>query len=289
MHPDLHWFVPVPRPKAGEPDKQVAELEELLGAVLAERRASPRYGPPGGMSGHFVATARVLQRQAALTPVEGPRKVFILGHAERLVPQEANPEAANALLKLLEEPPADTLFVLTAADPGGVLPTIRSRTVRVRLSPLSDQEVEEFLRGWSPETPPGAVADRVAQAQGCIGAALAEDEAAKARRLATGLLAGVLAGPAARTEQVLRQPPWSARGEFTALLDALAASLHDATRAALGQKPRRRVEPEALTRRQPGMLLRATERVLAAREAAQGNLNPQLLLAALGDELARVL
>jgi DNA polymerase-3 subunit delta' len=241
------------------------------------------------MSGHFVATARVLQRQAALTPVEGPRKVFILGHAERLVPQEANPEAANALLKLLEEPPADTLFVLTAADPGGVLPTIRSRTVRVRLSPLSDQEVEEFLRGWSPETPPGAVADRVAQAQGCIGAALAEDEAAKARRLATGLLAGVLAGPAARTEQVLRQPPWSARGEFTALLDALAASLHDATRAALGQKPRRRVEPEALTRRQPGMLLRATERVLAAREAAQGNLNPQLLLAALGDELARVL
>ena len=51
-------------------------------------------------------SVRLLQRRAALTSVEGGWRVFIVGEADRLVPQESSPEAANALLKLLEEPPA---------------------------------------------------------------------------------------------------------------------------------------------------------------------------------------
>src|SRR5262245_47888673 len=100
-HPDLHWMIPVPRPKAGEPDKQIEELEDLRGEALADRRQRPLYGPPEGLAGHFVATARLLIRQAALRPVEGRIRVFLVGYAERLVPQESSPEAANALLKLL--------------------------------------------------------------------------------------------------------------------------------------------------------------------------------------------
>ena len=116
---DLHWFVPIPRPKAADPDKAVEEAAEALGEVMEERRARPLYGPPDGMASHSMASVRLLHRQASLTAVEGGRRVFILGDAERLVPQESSQEAANALLKLLEEPPPGSLFVLTAVDPRG--------------------------------------------------------------------------------------------------------------------------------------------------------------------------
>jgi hypothetical protein len=102
------------------------------------------------------------------------------------------------------------------------------------------------------------------------------------------LLEAVLAGPAAGYERALKQPPFSARGEFTAMLDALADTLGEAARGALGQAPRRPV-PAALLRRDPAPLLRAMGHVAQAREAAYGNVNPQILLAVLGDELAEVL
>jgi len=288
-HPDLHWLMPVPRPKATEPDKQVEELEETIGAVLEERRKAPLYQPADGLAGHFVATARLLQRQAALTPAAGRRKVFLVAEADRLVPQEANPEAANALLKLLEEPPADSQFLLTVVDPNRLLPTIRSRVVPLRLGRLPDQVVERFLveqAGLS-----GAdLAARVAAAAGSIGRALAlGEDAAKAIRAVEDVLRAVAAGPGARAERALKQGPWAARGDFTAMLDALAEALAEAARVAAGQ-PARRPIPEMLARpRKVDRLLAAQGRVRAAREAAQGNVNPQLLLAVLADELAEVL
>ena len=97
-----------------------------------------------------------------------------------------------------------------------------------------------------------------------------------------------MAGPAERYERALRQPPFSARGEFTAMLDALAETLGEAARSGLGQ-PSRRPVPARLKRAEPGALLQAMERVAVAREAAYGNVNPQVLLAVLGEELAEVL
>src|SRR5215470_19669376 len=106
-HPDLHWFVPVPRPKATDPDKQVEEVKDAIGEIIAARREVSIYDRPDGLAMHGVASARLMLRTGALTTVEGGRRVFIIGDAERLVPQEANQEAATALLKFLEEPPAN--------------------------------------------------------------------------------------------------------------------------------------------------------------------------------------
>src|SRR5690606_3987797 len=136
-HPLPHWLVPIPRPKAGDPDRQVEEVAHALEAVHAERREMGLWGPPDGMSSHGIASARLLQRRASLTASEGGWRVFIIGRAERLVPQESSPEAANALLKLLEEPPTRSLFVLTTSEPGQMLTTIRSRSVPVRVAPVS--------------------------------------------------------------------------------------------------------------------------------------------------------
>src|SRR2546430_7861590 len=116
-HPDLHWFMPIEPPKkAGDAGKQVELIEEALAEELAARRERPLYGPPSGLASHGIAAVRLLLRRLALKPVLGPRRVFIVGDAERLVPQRANPEAANAVLKALEEPPAGTWCVLTAAE-----------------------------------------------------------------------------------------------------------------------------------------------------------------------------
>lgn len=288
-HPDLHWLMPVPRPRAAEQDKAIDELAELVGLVVEERRQKPLWGAPDGMAGHFVATARLLQRRAAMTPAMGRKKLFLVAEADRLVPQEASPEAANALLKLLEEPPADCQFVLTVVDPNRLLPTVRSRVVPLRLGRLEDEDVERFLAQHAGLA--GAeLKNRVARAGGSIGKALsAPEDSSKAGRAAEELLRAALSGPGGRAERAMKQGPWAARGDFTAMLDALAETLADGARHAAGQ-PARGQLPEALRApRSVEALVAAQGRVLAAREAAQGNVNPQLLLAVLADELAEVL
>lgn len=289
VHPDVHWFVPIARPKATDADKQVEEAAEALAQAMEDRRARSLYVAPDGMASHGMASVRLLRRRAALTPVSGKRKVFILGDADRLVPQEASPDAANALLKLLEEPPADSVFVLTTVDARRLLPTIRSRAVVLRLGRLTDEEVAEVLRSG------GAATDalRVPAAGGSVGAALAAGAVGgaaydAAREMLEAILEG-RAGVPARMERALRQTPWAARGEFTAMLDALADTLGDAARAALGEQPRRTLPDSLRSRRDPAALIRAVDRVADAREAAAGNVNPQLLLATLGEELAEVL
>ncbi|HZY68107.1 MAG TPA: AAA family ATPase [Devosia sp.] len=60
---------------------------------------------------------------------------------------DCNPSSANALLKILEEPPPETLFLLVSHRPGGLLPTIKSRCHSVALRPLSDDEVRAVVPG----------------------------------------------------------------------------------------------------------------------------------------------
>jgi DNA polymerase III subunit delta' len=290
-HADLHWFVPIARPKAGDPDKQVDEAAEALAGIMEERRKQPLYTPADGMASHSIASVRLLQRRASLTSVEGGPRVFIIGEADRLVPQESSPEAANATLKMLEEPPPGALIVLTTLDPRRVLPTIRSRAAPIRLNRLTDDEVREFLRQntqprWSPEK----IEERVALAAGSIGAALSQgEETGKAYRAAEQLLAAVVEGRGPALERALSQVAYSARGEFAAMLDALADTLGEAARGTMGQPVRRAVPQPLLRHRSPAPLLQAMEKVAEAQEAAAGNVNPQILLAVLGEDLAEVL
>ena len=277
-HPDLHWFVPIQRPKAAEPDRQVDEAAELLGEAMAARREEPLYRSSDGMSSHPIASARLLLRRASLTPVQGRRKVFVVGEADRLVPQEGASDAANALLKFLEEPPADTWIVMTTTEPERVLPTIRSRAVPLRLARLPDAVVREFAERSLPDAPRGPALDAlIRHADGAIGRLLEGGEGVgKAAQEARALLEAVTGGGGARFEKSLKQPPWSARGPFTDLLDALAVELAGRARASA---PGGKAAP----------FVAALERVQAARAEAQGNVNPQLLLASLAGELSEVL
>ena len=109
---------------------------------------------------------REMSRTVSLNPFEGSRTVIIIDGATAM-----SPEAANALLKTLEEPPTGVLFLLLAGDEEGLLPTIRSRCQTMPLLPMSQRDMLDYLtqeRGVS-----GAEADRLYRlSRGCLGWAL---------------------------------------------------------------------------------------------------------------------
>ena len=94
-----------------------------------------------------IGQVREVVRLAASRPFEGVRRVFVL-KADTL-----NVQAANALLKTLEEPEGEVVFVLLAASREGVLPTILSRAQAVRFSPVPTRVVADFLENRGVEEP----------------------------------------------------------------------------------------------------------------------------------------
>ena len=119
------------------------------------------------------------------------------------------------------------------------------------------------------------------------GGLAAGEETGKAYQAADQLLEAVLAGPGALYERALRQPPFRPAASSPRCSSAGGHPGRGRPRR-LGQPTRRPVLP-LLRRGDPSSLLQAMARVAEAREAAYGNVNPQILLAVLGEELAEVL
>jgi len=116
---------------------------------LARRGAHPdvvELTPPDGKERVGIEQVRAAIRAAQFAPVQGQRKVCLIPTAEALTP-----EAANALLKTLEEPPREMAFVLLATHTNDLLPTIVSRSRIVRLPATSREADRERLvdRGYS--------------------------------------------------------------------------------------------------------------------------------------------
>jgi len=93
-----------------------------------------------GQSQIKIDDIRGILRSANLRPYEGALKVFIIDNAHKL-----NPEAANALLKVLEEPPKDVLIVLITHKPQNIIKTVLSRCKQIKFSPLVRSRLENVL------------------------------------------------------------------------------------------------------------------------------------------------
>jgi len=222
-----------------------------------------------------MASARLMLRRLALKPVQGSRAVFILGDAERLAAQKGQDGAANAVLKALEEPPPTAFIILTTSEPDALLPTILSRTVRVRVGRLPDSVVTSFVQQHmvSRLGDAASVARRIQRGKGGIGGRVAPEGtegSGGGAAAADRLLQAIRGGAATRYGAALAQPPFQARGAFTSMLDALLERLRD----------------EAREGGDTSKVMAAMTRVLEARELAQGNVNPQLLTAVLTEDLA---
>jgi len=143
-----------------------------------------------------VRGVRDLIGELVLLPLEGGARVAIVESAHRM-----NPDAQAAMLKTLEEPPADTTIVLCADDEDRLLPTVRSRCARIRLGPVGVRDIEAILAEHGVADPP--LAARLARiAAGRPGVAIAyarAPEAVRARvELARTLLDLLDARPARR-------------------------------------------------------------------------------------------
>jgi len=88
----------------------------------------------------LVEQMRAIEREANYRPYEGKARVFLIEDADKL-----NEASANALLKVLEEPPHTSHIVLLTSRPAMLLPTIRSRCQMVRFSPIAAEEIESYL------------------------------------------------------------------------------------------------------------------------------------------------
>jgi DNA polymerase III subunit delta' len=158
--------------------------------------------------------------QTSRSAFEGRTKVFIIEEADRM-----NEPAQNALLKTLEEPTADTVFILISDDDQELLETIRSRCRVVRLEPMSEEELVE-----------GMVAGGSSEAEARLAARASHGDVERAQSLVGEKEAG------------LRRSLWrSIPGRLTTPIDALdsAAEILDTARSAV--KAREREQKKEIT------------------------------------------
>ncbi|HEX4681463.1 MAG TPA: hypothetical protein VH277_02070 [Gemmatimonadaceae bacterium] len=281
QHPDLQWFFPRERLK-GKSDPDRDDIREDIAEGIAERmQAGGLYEGSAGDQGIFVATIRALVQTAALSPALARRKVIVIGDAEQMVVQEGSDQAANAFLKLLEEPPADTTIILTSSEPGALLPTIRSRVVSIRVAPLSDREVEAFLADPTVSDQLDLGSDREGELVRLAGGAPGRLVGRHAWKVALDRAANLLDAAAApdrgrRMRVSLAQGAAGARGKFTDTLEALTVLLHDRARSAATKGDDRAARGAS----------QAMDAVEHAKERAYGNVNPQLITASLLREIA---
>jgi len=157
--------------------------------------------------------------RAAYAPHEGRAKVFIVRRVEEL-----SVSAANALLKTLEEPGQKTHFVLLTAQPDALLPTILSRTMRVRFAPLPDDVVQAILESRGVE--PAAAKEIARLAGGSVeaGETLADPEQSEARARFVARAFEAVTAPGVEPLLALAEDAKKEKDELRVRLGALASA-----------------------------------------------------------------
>jgi len=147
VHPDIHYVFPVNKTDSINPKHPVSDdfIHLFRSAVIENPYLDLNdwynYIGMGNRQGLIsVAESGNLLNKLSLKPFESKFKVLIIW-----MPECMNISAANKILKILEEPPKNTLFILVTEDTDQLLPTIISRTQIIKLDPLTDEEITDAL------------------------------------------------------------------------------------------------------------------------------------------------
>jgi DNA polymerase-3 subunit delta' len=169
-------------------EKWSAEKRNEDPLIFASHPDFETFAPDGPLRQISIPQTRLLKERAQFLPHKGSRRVFLIDHVDR-----ANDQAANSLLKTLEEPPDHLVLIMTAENAYDLLPTIRSRAVPFHFAPLSREEMREFARAKGLDQ----AERRIQLAGGSPGLAVSIDlEAYDKRRAAMLTLVKVAAGEA---------------------------------------------------------------------------------------------
>jgi len=144
IHPDIHFVFPVAGPDKPVSLQFIGPFRELLldNPYFFENELYTAIGIEGKQAGISVHEARSILDRLSLSAVEGGYRTVVM-----YLPEKMNVQAANALLKMVEEPPQNTLFLLITHAPEKVLVTISSRCLHMRVQPLAPEaEMEVHAR-----------------------------------------------------------------------------------------------------------------------------------------------
>ena len=151
IHPDIHFIFPVAGPAKDKPvsEQFIRPWRELLLAnpCFYENELYAAIGIEGKQGLISVNEARSILEKLSLSAVEGGYRTVVM-----YLPEKMNPQAANALLKMIEEPPEKTLFLLVTLQPEKVMTTIFSRCLFMRVRPFSREEDRAVHAEESAET-----------------------------------------------------------------------------------------------------------------------------------------
>ena len=137
IHPDIHFIFPVAGTDKPVSDRFIGAWRELLleNPCFYENELYAAIGIDSKQSLISVYEARLILEKLSLSAVEGGYRTVVM-----YLPEKMNAQAANALLKMIEEPPENTLFLLVTLQPEKVMTTIFSRCLFLRVRPFSKEE-----------------------------------------------------------------------------------------------------------------------------------------------------
>lgn len=144
-HPDLHFAFPVVANKTAKIGSSIDRIKEWNALILKNtyfglNQWQEELDEMGKNAAIAVEESRLILKRLSLKSYSGKYKIMIIW-----LPEKMNTQAANKLLKILEEPPEQTVFFLICNNSEGMLPTILSRTQIIRFPALKVSEVSNFL------------------------------------------------------------------------------------------------------------------------------------------------
>ncbi len=143
VHPDLHFVFPVVKLKPDSvSDDHIEQWRELFlkNPYFTYNDWLAHLGNETKQAGIFVHETSNILKKISLSTYESEYKVMIFW-----LPEKMNLDTANKLLKILEEPPEKTLFLLVSEDPESIITTVRSRTQPIKIPRISDEALSEYL------------------------------------------------------------------------------------------------------------------------------------------------
>lgn len=150
-HPDFHTLLPLPTGSTKMDSAQVLTgLREATLTYLANEEQVPRN------SNIAREHIRIIHREMTYAPTEARRRIAVAFAADCM-----HPAGANSLLKILEEPPKQAVFMLVTAHPDRLLPTVLSRTQRLHLKPLTRAELKRRILSEGVAAPRAELAARL--------------------------------------------------------------------------------------------------------------------------------
>ena len=236
LHPDVHVFLPYPRQKSAtaKSDPRPSDYPERVRLIAADPYGAYDYRSRAKLDDDGPSNKQVEHRKLPVNehvreemkrhPVEGRYVVGILPMADAV-----RKEAANAILKLLEEPPPRVVLMLLAERVENVLPTIVSRCQRVRFDRLAPESIEGALvRAQNVDAGRAAVAARMADGSYTQARRLVASEELEAlRSLAVDFVRQSFTGRASKLQPIIEQVSKMGRESVKAWLGLVGVWIRD--------------------------------------------------------------